>query len=273
MTRTDDELRAALRAEAAAHRPDREAMLDRVTRAAVRGHAPQRRPASRLRAGAVAVAVAAVLGGGGVTQWALAGDGRPQPQPGPLPSAGVPAVPVPATTTPAVTPSRSVPPSATAARPARPQRPSRPASPPPSAGHTSPTGPGADRTAAGPLWSDGSVDRGGDKQGSGVVTVRTTERLTALEVTVRVARTPGLVSRGGSRQVPGASVTSAVTAEADALTYRFVLSSGDVLEPGTYVFYARYRWTGGGRDAGGDTYRAVATTAGGTGVTVSGDFA
>lgn len=105
-----------------------------------------------------------------------------------------------------------------------------------------------------------------------MVTIRTTQRLTALDVTIRVARTPELVSRGGSEQVPGASVTSTVTAEADALVYRFQLSSGDTLDPGTYVFYARYTFAEGGRDARADAYAATAVTESGATVNVTGSL-
>ena len=276
MTLMDDELRAVLRAEAATHRPGREAMLDRITRTAMRAHLAERSPAPRLRAGGAAVAVAAVLGAGGFAQWALAGDGSPRPEPASVPAVSVPAVPSPSTPAPvpSAAPPSSASPSAGSTRPATPRRTSRSAAPPAApASSAVPASPSGGPTARGPLWSDGSIDpESGDTQGSSVVTVRTAERLTALEVTIGVTRTPGIVSRGGSQQVPGASVTSTVTEEADALTYRFVLSSGDVVEPGTYVFYARYRYAEGGRDASADSYGAVATTAGGAGVTVSGDF-
>ncbi|SDT72847.1 hypothetical protein [Actinoplanes derwentensis] len=258
MTIVEGELRAALRAEAAKHRPDREAMLDRITRTSMRTRHAAPSPSPRLRMTGAAVAVAAVLGGGGFAQWALAGDGEPNPVPTPVvtvePTPSGPASP--STTGPSGTPS---------AAPSKSTRTRQSGQPSPSAAASS--APPADPAAQGALWSDGSVVPGGDSQASSVVTVKTTERLTALEVTIRLARTDGLVSRGGSQQVPGASVTSTVTEEPDAIVYRFVLSSGDNLEPGTYTFYARYIHLDGGRDAGGDSYRATTTTA-----TVTGDF-
>ncbi|MDI6100682.1 hypothetical protein QLQ12_18905 [Actinoplanes sp. NEAU-A12] len=263
MTLIEEELRAALRAEAAVHRPDREAMLDRIGRTAVRNHAAKRRPAPRLRIAGAAAAVAAVLGGGGFAQWAVAGDSEPRP--GPIPTAVVTVAPTPSapasssatgpTTTPASSPSRT-----TKSRSA-----GRSASPSTAPG-------GGTATAKNVLWADGSVIPDGDSQASSVVTVTTGERLTALEVTIRVARTPGLVARGGSQQVPGASVTSTVTEEGGAMVYRFVLSSGDTVEPGTYTFSARYTYPKGGRDANGDSYAGAATTGDGAAPAVSGDF-
>jgi hypothetical protein len=262
MTLIESELRAALRAEAAAHRPDREAMLDRITRTAMRHQAAKDRPGPRLRITGAAIAVAAVLGGGGFAQWAVAGDGENRPEPAPtavVPVSPSPSVtPSPSATGPTTKPSQSL------SRPPKSRPPGRSPSPSLSTG-----GPA---TTQGALWSDGSVVPDGDSQGGSVVTVTASERLTALEVTIRLARTPDLVARGGSQQVPGASVTSTITEEPGAYVYRFVLSSGDTLEPGTYTFSARYTHREGGRDAGGDTYAAAATTEGGAAPAVSGDF-
>ncbi|GAA1587585.1 hypothetical protein [Actinoplanes couchii] len=260
MTMVEGELRAALRAEAAKHRPDREAMLDRITRTAVRSRRGKE-PSPRLRMTGAAVAVAAVLGGGGFAQWALAGGGDPAPVPTPV-------VTVDPSPSGRPTPEKAAPsgtPGASASRTPKNRQSSRPpTSESPAAGNSSAP---ADPAVQGPLWSDGSVVPGGDTQAGSVVTVKTTERVDALEVTIRLARTDGLVSRGGSQQVPGASVTSTVVEEADAIVFRFVLSSADHLEPGTYTFAARYTHAAGGRDANGDSYRATAA-----GVTVSGDF-
>ncbi|MEV4275962.1 hypothetical protein [Actinoplanes xinjiangensis] len=263
MTLIESELRAALRAEAAAHRPDREAMLDRITRTAMRHQAAKDRPGPRLRITGAAIAVAAVLGGGGFAQWAVAGDGETPPEPAPT-------VVVPVSPAPSVAPS----PSATGPMIKASPSPSRPPKSRPPGRSPSPSLPtGGPATAQGALWSDGSVVPDGDSQGGSVVTVTASERITALEVTIRLARTPDLVARGGSQQVPGASVTSTVTEEpGGAYVYRFVLSSGDTLEPGTYTFSARYTHREGGRDAGGDTYAAAATTEGGAAPAVSGDF-
>ncbi len=124
----------------------------------------------------------------------------------------------------------------------------------------------------GPLRSDGSVEVGGKTQASSVVTIRTAETLTALEVTIRLAGSAGLVPRSGSQQVPGASVNSRVTEEAGALVYHFTLSSGDTLAPGAYLFYARYTYEPGGRDAGADRYTVTATSGSGAALTIGGAF-
>ncbi|MEU4559156.1 hypothetical protein AB0F72_12285 [Actinoplanes sp. NPDC023936] len=270
----DDELRAALRAEAVRHRPDREMMLDRITQTAMRNQFARHRAVPRLRISGAAVAVAAVLGGGGFAQWALAGDDVPPPVP-PAPAVSVPVAPS-APPSPSISLSPSLSPSSSAPATAGPtaKSPSPRRSTPSDAPATSvspATAGTTDPAVRGPLWSDGSIDASG-AQGTGVVTIRTTERLTALDVTIRVARTPELVSRGGSEQVPGASVTSTVVEESDALVYRFELSSGDTLDPGTYVFYARYTYAEGGRDAAGDGYAATAVTQGSGTVNVSGSF-
>jgi hypothetical protein len=267
---SDDQLRAVLRGEMAAHQPDREAMLTRITSTATTGPAPARR-SSRTRLAFVGALVALFGGGGFAAQWALAGaSGSPDeatpvvsvPAPAPVPSS--PPISVPASSAP-----HSKPPAAT----------TKPATTKPGATPTTPAPvltkgqPGYTRVEQGPLWSDGSIDPdGGDTQGSGVITLKTAERLTALTVTVRVARTPGLISRGGTKSVPGASVTSTVTEQSDALLYTFTLSSADEIAPGTYTFTAKYGHPAGGRDAGGDTYEAVATTAGGQQLDVYGNF-
>lgn len=268
MRLSDDDLRAALRAEAAGHRPDREAMLDRIATAATTGPATHRRAAgkgTRVRMASAAAAVVTLFAGGGVANWALAGsnDAAPPP-PGPLvPSPSVAASP------PATAPSR--PAAAASARPSRSpaERPTTPAptTKPPTTAPTATTPARGARVEQGPLRSDGSVV--GD---ASVVTLRTTEELTALEVVIRVARTDGLVARGATKRAPGGSVSTSVTEEADAFRYRFVLSPADTLAPGEYTFTAKYAYPAGARDAGGDTYEAVAATAGAAGLRVGGDF-
>lgn len=261
MTFIEEELRAALRAEAAQHRPDREAMLDRITRTAMRNRAAKKRPAPRLRITGAAVAVAAVLGGGGFAQWAVAGDDAPRP--GPTPTVVVTVTPAPSVP---ASPSAAGPTTtsgSTSSRPAKSR--GRPASPS-AAASSSPA------IVEDVLRVDGSVVPDGDSQASSVVTVTARERLTAIEVTIRIARTPGLMARGGTEQVPGASVHTTLTEEPETIVYRFVVSPGDTLEPGTYTFTARYTYPEGGRDANGDSYAVAATTRSGAAPAVSGDF-
>ena len=105
MTLIESELRAALRAEAAAHRPDREAILDRITEAAMHN-----RQAPRFRVAGVAVAVTAILGAGGFAQWAVAGDSDPTPPVvtvEPSPSGPAPSSVSPSSGTPSASPRRS----------------------------------------------------------------------------------------------------------------------------------------------------------------------
>ena len=98
MNFSDDRLRAALRAEAATHRPDRDAMLERITTSAMRdsGH---RRRGPRVRMAAVVAAVVTVFGGGGVGTWALAG-GDDRDEAAPVPTVA------PATTAPSPNPTQ-----------------------------------------------------------------------------------------------------------------------------------------------------------------------
>jgi hypothetical protein len=265
MRLSDDQLRAALQAEAAAHRPGRDAMLDRITRDSMYDSGRRRaapagaRPGPRVRIAAVVAAVVTVLGGVGVGTWALGGTDDSDE--------AAPVVPIaPATTTsPVATDPVSVapaPPAATTQPPATQPAPGRTTSAATPSPQLTKGQPGFTRVSQGPLWSDGSIDQGsGDTRGASIVTLKTTEELTALEVVIRVARTDGLVSRGGTKQVSGGSVSTRVAEEPGALVYRFTLSSADTLDPGTYTFTAKYTYPSGGRDAGGDTYQALAATA------------
>ncbi|WP_433826586.1 hypothetical protein ACQP2E_31445 [Actinoplanes sp. CA-015351] len=269
MRLSDDELRAALRAEAAGHEPNREAMLDRiamsataqpVTRRRAAGHAPRRGP--KVRMAAAATAVVALFAGGGFANWALAGSNDAAPPPAPAPTTAPTSVPSPA---PSATPSK-VPSAKPAPSKTPPKAPSKtPAKTTPSATLTKGQ-PGFTQVEQGPLWSDGSVVA----EGSSVITLKTTEELTSLDVVIRVARTEGLVSRGATKQTPGGSVTASVTEEADALLYRFTLASADTLAPGTYTFTAKY--TAAARNAGGDTYEALASTTSSPSLDVYGNF-
>ncbi|GAA0479410.1 hypothetical protein Aca07nite_86740 [Actinoplanes capillaceus] len=241
MRLSDDGLRAALRSEAAAHQPDREAMLDRISTAAMQDSGRRRTPrrGPRVRMATVVAAVVVLFGGGGVGTWALANstdrdEATPAPTVAPTTAEPTPVDTTPATTEP--TPSRTTP-----------TRKPSPAAPPPAPTKERPG------NAQGPLWSDGSVD----PSGASVVTLKTTAELRSLEVVIRVARTDGLTSRGGTKSTPGASVTTTVTEEPGAFLYRFTLASADRLAPGTYTFTAKYAHPSGGRDAGGDTYEAT----------------
>jgi hypothetical protein len=112
----------------------------------------------------------------------------------------------------------------------------------------------------GSLWSDGSVDPASTAaQARSVVTLKASAALTGLDLTIRIAVTPGLAPAGGVTAAAG--VTATVTRAPDAVLYRFVLAPGRTLAAGTYTFTARYAHAAGGRDAGDDTYEAFTTDA------------
>jgi hypothetical protein len=299
MRSSEEELRTVLRAEAAAHRPDREAMLARITATAMSepGAVRARERSPRLRLAFVGALVAIFGGGAFAAQWALAGstDNDQAATPATASAAEGPASAGAASPSPAASagsPAAGSAPGSSAAGPA-----AGPSAGPSAAGSANPHGPkpgntatpmtastsaapgltkgqpGFTRVEQGPLWSDGSIDPdSGDIQGAGVITLKTGEKLTALTVTVRVVKTPGLTSRGGAKSVPGASVSSGVTEQSGALVYTFTLASADEIAPGTYTFTAKYTYPAGGRNAGGDTYEAVATTASGQSLDVYGNF-
>jgi hypothetical protein len=104
------------------------------------------------------------------------------------------------------------------------------------------------------------------------VTVVTSETVTALEVTVRVADSPDLASTGQWSSVLSQFLVMAVERQPDGLVYRFTLKPGATLGPATYVFAVQYNHAVGGRDPSRDTYHAEATANGGTRAEVSGGF-
>lgn len=246
---SEEALRAELRAAAAAHEPDRTAMLNRI--AARR--ASRRRPSGRLlRLAGTGLAVATVLGIGGVARWALADDHGPALSSSPSPS---PSVSLSPTVSRSPSPSRS--PAPSTSRPRRVD--SSPASPPASAvvvrGH-----PGDTQVEKASVWSDGSINpasTGAD--GRSDVTIKAGAALTALDLTIRVVRTPGLAGRGATHNVTAGGLTATVQQQGDALLYHFVLKAGGTIPAGTYVFTAHYAYAAGSRNAGEDTYEAFGT--------------
>ncbi|MGX6600848.1 hypothetical protein ACWKSP_01730 [Micromonosporaceae bacterium Da 78-11] len=231
---SEDEMRGMLRRAAAEHQPDRTAMLNRIAQSrateAVAGHRPR---GQAFRLAGSALAVATVLGIGGVARWTLADEPGPDVPP-------VATAPTTTTKAPTTRPSTS--------RPA--------GSAPPS---TVPGRPGDTRVEQGPVWSDGSVDPAStDTLGISRITVKAREPITALQVTVRIALTSGVLDQGATVEAAGARFDSTVVQESGALVYRFVSAPGTTLKAGTYVFFAKYAHQDGGRDAGDDTYQATA---------------
>jgi hypothetical protein len=263
MRRPDErDVRTALRDEADRHRPDRAAMLNRIAQGR---SAPPRRPVDRLLAllrpvaAAVAVAVVLVLAVAGVRLSTREPDRNDDQVAAPT------RTPVPATTAtaapePSVTPSR--PPRTTSPRttdPATPTTPTTPASPP-------------DRGRDGFLDSAGELDpHSNDGWSQQHVELKTTKKLTAVDVTITVALTPGVVETGRFTTVPTHMVTMTSSRVGRTLVYRFTLLPGNSLAPGRYTFAAQFNHAAGERPRKADSYRAEAT-GGAEDVSVTGGF-
>ncbi|GAA2563214.1 MULTISPECIES: hypothetical protein [Streptomyces] len=265
-----EELRARLQEAAGAHEPDRERMLARIER----GMAGPARPDHRARRPPVfgwvrvASATAAVAGVLAVGGYAVASAVKSDEAP---PQRHV-----------AVSPTPTPSPDATSRTPAPPAKPSPDASDRPRDTGTAPAGTpspssGTARPPAGvedgPLWSDGSVDpHSNEFWAQSNVTLKTTERLTALTVELRIAQTGGVSSTGAWRSLPEDDFGLTVEERDGFLVYTWTLKEGRTVPPGEWVFAGQYDHERGGRDAGDDRYTATATT-GSEQLGVSGDFA
>ncbi|MGY0066555.1 hypothetical protein ACWZEH_06935 [Streptomyces sp. QTS137] len=273
-----DELRARLHEAAGEHEPDRERILARVERGMARPARPGRR-ATRppalgwVRVAGTTAAVAGVLAVGGFAVASVVTDAEPPAQR---------QVAVSPTAEPAPSPD------ATSRAPLPPAEPStdpsgetgEPGSAPartPGTGTPATKAPGAVRQPEdvedGPLWSDGSVDRHSNEfWAQSNVTLKTTERLTALTVELRIAQTGGVSSTGAWRSPPEKDF-SLTTDERDGfVVYTWTLRKDRTVAPGEWVFAGQYDHARGGRDAKADTYTATAATGSGQ-LLVGGDFA
>jgi len=259
------DLRTALREEADRHRPDRQAMLNRIARGR---SAPARRPIEvflvQLRpvAAAVAVAVVLVLAVAGVRL------GNRGPEVGDLDVAAPPVVPAPAAaaTTAAPRPSTAA---TTTTSPKPPRTATGTASSPPRSTPSS-AAPGTDRD--GFLGSAGRVDpHSNDGWSQGNVVLETTRTITALDVTVEVALTAGVVETGRWSDVPTNMIEMTSTRTNKLLVYRFTLRQGYTLAPGEYTFAVQFNHAAGKRDAADDSYVAE-VTGDGKDAKVSGGF-
>ena len=265
-----DELRSRLHEAAGAHQPDRARILARVERGMAEetrsDHRATRPPVfGWVRVVAATAAVAGVLGVGGyAVASAVKEEAAPQnvttsPTPSPSPDATSRA-PVPP-----VDPAPSTPPDSPDPDPSgSPER-------SPSASVT-PVAPAAG-PEDGPVWSDGSVDpHSNEFWAQSNVTVKTSEKLTALTVQLRIRQTGGVSSAGAWRSAPEDDFTTTVAEQDGYLVYTWVLKQGRTVWPGEWVFAGQYDHDRGGRDARDDRY-AVTTTAGGEQRAVAGDFA
>lgn len=256
-----ERLGAALRAEADSHQPDSAAMLARIERGQFSAPAPargRRRRTSRrsgLRLAGIVMASAVGFGLSVAGTWAAVG----------VFSAPAPTEPVVTVVSPSPSDSAAPSPATSSGSPSTPSA---------SAGASKPAGAaGTTRAQQGFLWSDGSIDpysTTGWSQSD--ITLKNHYTVTALDVKVTLASTPGLASTGSWSTVPAADLVTKVTKQGGALVYEFTLKPGATLAPGTYVFAGQYNHAAVGRDAGGDSYRATATGHGSS-VEVYGNFA
>jgi hypothetical protein len=104
------------------------------------------------------------------------------------------------------------------------------------------------------------------------VTVKTSERLTALTVELRVAQTGGVSSTGAWRSLPEDDFELTVGERDGFLVYTWRLKEGRTVPAGEWVFAGQYDHERGGRDAKDDRYTATAR-AGSEDLAVAGDFA
>ncbi|MGX1545404.1 hypothetical protein [Streptomyces adustus] len=272
-----EDLSARLREAAETHRPDRARMLARIER----GMAGQERPDHRVtrpplwswvRIVSATAAVAGLLAVGGYAVASAVRTDAPAPRAAAAPPApdGVPA----ATSRPSASP-RPDPGSGGRSGPADPGTSRSPAvsapasTPSPSVSASAPAAGAED----GPLRSVGSVDpHSNDFWAQSSVTFKTSERLTALSVRLKVRQTGGVGSAGAWRTLPEDDFTLTVGERDGFLVYTWALKAGRTVPVGQWVFAGQYEHDRGGRNAGDDSY-TVTATAGGREHVVSGDFA
>ncbi|WP_377268407.1 hypothetical protein [Peterkaempfera sp. SMS 1(5)a] len=280
----DSGLRAALQGEAARHAPDREYILRRleqarpVDRYSSEIHADVlRSPVRRsLRVSGAGAALGSLLLVGGAAAWvatAYQQDDRPSIRisDGPL------APPA------AASPSRSVHSSPTARAGTAGPPPPRPGASSPAAPATGSSGPGpsspepggtdtfgdASQPADGApitvstgapkedhfLSAQGSVDQHSTNTWTqSDIYVTTTEPLRTLRLEVRIANTDGATDYSEWAELGPAQVARTHEAGGSEIVYRFDLSQGVVLAPGTYLFAAQFRHNPGDRDVSQDRY-------------------
>ncbi|GHH03763.1 hypothetical protein GCM10018780_33960 [Streptomyces lanatus] len=261
-----DELRARLHEAAETHEPDRARILARVERgmADPAGRARSDHRATRppvygwFRVVTATAAVAGVLAVGGYAVASAVKDDTPRQT---------------VATSPTPTPS----PDATSRAPAPPPKPTsqppQPTKPPTPKPTATPAPPAAKGEEDGPLWSDGSVDpHSNDFWAQSNLTLRTSERLTALTVRLRIAQTGGVTSTGAWRSLPEDDFALTVEEKDGFVVYTWVLKDGRTVREGEWVFAGQYDHERGGRDAKDDRY-AMTATAGGEQLSVAGGFA
>jgi hypothetical protein len=260
-----DPVRSALRAAAAAHQPDRVAILARIQRgqaATCESRAPHSTRRRTAVAAGMAATVAAVIGlSVAVTRAAVRGETPWEPIA--APSATVSPAPAAAPTALPSAAAGSVPSHGPTHRPpSAPQASRSPAASPSNAS-----------VQQGFLWSSGAVDPHSiDNWAQSNVTLRSSQTVTALELRVRIALTPDVVNTGAWSTISADDLVITVEQQADALVYTFTLKPGVRLGPATHNFGVQYGHATGGRDPSRDTYQAVATADDGAQAEVNGRF-
>jgi hypothetical protein len=259
--RAADQVRTALHEAAAAYQPDRATILARVhagqagSETSLR-HRPRhhRRTTGLAGIAGIAATVAAVFGVGVAVNWAAVRNNTPL-VPATMPTTV--ASPLPTPTAARTTPSH------------RPKSPPAPTVRPSLAPTTSPAKVLSKHDF---LWSAGTVDKHSiDNWSQSNVTLRTQALLTALQVRVRIARTPDLSDTGAWCTLLPGDFTTTVDQQPDAMVYTFALKPGASMRPGKYTFAVQYNHAVGGRNARLDTYQATAASDG-TSVEVRGGF-
>lgn len=104
------------------------------------------------------------------------------------------------------------------------------------------------------------------------VRLANTAPITAMTVTIVVARNPAGLSVSGQYNTVGGTLTQTSSASSSQLTYTWTLAAGQTLPAGTgRVFAAQIGGTGSAHATSGDTW-SVTYTSGGTPTTTSGTF-
>jgi hypothetical protein len=262
---TEEYVRAALQDAAKAHRPNREAMVDRVAvgRARSRAEAPRRsRPLFSMRpVGAAAAVVSVVIASMFAARLADGAEDDGLVAVKPPPVAAVPGTNHPDPTTPVGTagPQRTPddPPASTPAAPPT----STPVAPPASVPAQPPPPPATTpSTPADWLNPVGYVDpNSSDAWSQNTVRISNTKPITALEITIAVARTAQTENAGRYTTAANDFFTMTVNPQDDKLMYSYVLRDGATLKPGKYLFAAQYTH-GPDHKATVDSFSVVAET-------------
>jgi len=117
--------------------------------------------------------------------------------------------------------------------------------------------------------SDNYNNYGGQER----LSLNNTASITAMTITIKVARTRGVTFNGQANSFPGGTLVQSSGVVGGAIVYSFVLGTGSSI-PANYlngVAYAQYSGTGSPHPSSGDTW-TVTSTAGGTTSTLTGTF-